>query len=110
MLYPDGDIVDVFVFEGGDGLFVKDLGEALGSVLRMTGVDGYSSKQEPAIRDLCRRSGIEFRRSELEALANTRDDLGDAVVRLARVVARVADLLRSSRGAANPGEPTDEGR
>lgn len=110
MLFPDGDVVDVFVFERGGGLFVTDLGEALGSVFRMTGVDGCSPKQESAIRDLCRRSGIEFRRSELKVPVNTCEDLGDAIVRLAGLVARVADLLLSSRGAANPGEPTDEGR
>lgn len=109
MLYPDRDIVDVFVFERGDGLLVTDLGETLGSLFRITGEDSCSPEQEQAIRALCHRSGIEFRRSGLEVPVNAPEDLGNAVVRLAEAVERIADILFSGRGAANPGEPTEEG-
>ena len=59
-MYPDGDIVDVFVLEHGNGYMVTDFGDALGW-LRMQSEE-QSQEQGLMIEALCRTLGIELHR------------------------------------------------
>ncbi len=92
MLYPDGDIVDIFVLDRGDYHLLTDFGEALGW-LRMQSISTRRTpRQLELIKDVCRTLGIELSRGQLTLKVDADGDMAEAVVRLAQAVVRVSDV------------------
>lgn len=100
MLYPDGDIVDVFVAERGATWCVTDLGETLGWLGLQSVSDRRSAKQDEVIGEVCRALQVTLRSGRLELQVSTLDDLGEAVVRVAQAVVRIADVASRSKPRA----------
>ena len=100
MQYPDGGIVDVFVDERGATWCVTDFGEALGWLGLQSVSDRRSAQQDAVIEDVCRALRVTLRRGQLELLVTASDDLGEAVLRIAQAVVRVADVSFHSKPRA----------
>ena len=92
IMYPDGGIVDVFILERQDEYVLTDFGEALGWLRLQSASDKLSAKQRLLVEDACRTLGIRLDRERLTLRIGKNDALGDAVLRLAQAVARVADI------------------
>lgn len=91
-LYPDGDVIDVFVEERGDDYLLTDYGEALGWLRAQSFGDDLTVSQTRMTQDICVTLGVEFDRGQLtlhdmDALA-----LSDAVHRVGQAMVRVADI------------------
>ena len=100
LLYPDGDIVDVFVLEQGKDFIVTDFGDALGWLRMQSASSRRSRKQQFLIEDVCQTLGVEFSRGRLVLRSGAGDTLGETVLRLAQAVVRVSDLWFTLRNRA----------
>jgi hypothetical protein len=94
-IYPDGDVIDLFLKEKIGIKTLTDLGETT-RWLRMQSVSKErSNKQERLIQDICLTHGVEFHRGMLIIrLSNPNESrsLSQAVIDLSEAVIRVADL------------------
>ena len=92
MLYPDGGVVDVFVLERDDTYIITDHGDALGWLGLQSLSQKLTHKQNSLLQDLCQTLGLELSGKQLLLQPIKKDELGEAVVRVAQGVVRVADL------------------
>ena len=92
-LYPDGDIIDLFL-QYKDGQFtLTDLGETIRWLKMQTLAPKRSPKQNQLIQDVCLTNGVELFRGMLVArLHGGIDALSQAVARLAQACLRTADI------------------
>ena len=92
LLYPDGDVIDLYVQKGIDGESLTDAGETL-RWLRSSSLSGkFTDKQKQCIRDVCVTHGVEWYQGELILRIGGNVNLADSVMRLAQACSRVADL------------------
>ena len=91
-LYPDGDVIDLYVKETPAGKTLTDLGESLRWLRNQSLSQRRSTKQRQLIEDICLNHGIEFYKGMLMLRVRTEDDWGKAVMRLAQASLRVSDL------------------
>ena len=110
LMYPDGDLVDVFVLERGDEWVVTDHGDALGWLIGRSASGNLSPAQNELVEDVCRTQGVELHRGRL--LRRCRGDaaLADAVERVALSAVRVSDVWFTfrARTRATVGDEVDE--
>ncbi len=97
LLYPDGGVVDVFVLEQANRYTVTDFGDALGWLGLQSVSRRRSSKQEMLVKDVCATLRIELSQDQLVLRLVRRDQLGEAVLRVAQAVIRVSDLWFTMR-------------
>lgn len=92
-LYPDGDIIDVFCKEEGDGsVVVSDMAETT-RWLRMQAVSGRRSvKQQALLGDVALNHGVELFRGMLTARLRQGDNLAQVATRVAQAALRASDL------------------
>lgn len=96
-LYPDGDIIDLFVSEQ-DGLFtITDLGESLRWLRMQNTSPRRSPKQQKLIEDVTLSHGLELFRGMLVARARTSNELTSVLLRTAQGALRVADIWFTMR-------------
>jgi len=91
-LYPDGDVIDLFVETHDDTLTVTDLGETLRWLRMQTITQRMSPRQRWLIEDVCLNSGVELFHGMLNVRVRADDDLAAAVTRLGQAAVRVADI------------------
>jgi hypothetical protein len=94
LLYPDGDVIDVFLAERAGIPTITDLGETL-RWLRMQSLSTRRTpKQQKLIEDICLNHGLELYRGMLMARVAGGVDaaLAATVIRVAQGALRVADL------------------
>lgn len=96
-LYPDGDVVDLFIKEQSGVLTVSDLGETLRWLRMQTLAPRRSPKQIKLIEDVCLNHGLELYRGMLLARVRPGDNLGSVVLRAAQGALRVADIWFTMR-------------
>ncbi len=91
-LYPDGDVVDLFLKTSGDVVTLTDLGETVRWLSMQTFSRQRSKKQDVLIQDICLTHRIEFYRSMLIIRLSQSESLASALTRLAQAALQVADL------------------
>lgn len=91
-LYPDGDIIDLFIQEQNGALTVTDLGETLRWLRAQSLSPRRSPKQTKLIEDVCLNHGLEFYRGMLLARVKPGDNLAAVTMRAAQGALRVADI------------------
>lgn len=97
-LYPDGDVIDLFVDEMGET--VTDLGETL-RWLRMQSLSSKRSKrQQKLLEDVCLNHGLELYKGMLTARVKPGADFASVIMRVAQGALRVADLWFTMRTRA----------
>jgi len=99
-LYPDGDVIDVFLSEKNGSYTLTDLGETLGWLKTQTVAPKRSPKQRQLISDVCLTHGVELFRGMLTVRLRSPDDVTEALVRLSQAAVRVADLWFTFRTRA----------
>ena len=99
-MYPDGDIVDVFVESGANGYCVTDYGEALGWIQLQGFSDVLTPDQRNLIGDVCTTLGVVFDAGELNVKSSDETFLSDAVHRIGQASVRVCDLWFNTSGRA----------
>jgi len=99
-LYPDWDVIDVFLSEKNGSYTLTDLGETLGWLKTQTVASKKSPKQRQLIADVCLNHGVELFRGMLTVRLRTADDITEALVRLSQASVRVADLWFTFRTRA----------
>ena len=92
MMYPDGDLVDVFVLERGDERVVTDHGDALGWLSGRSTSRALTAAQDAMAQDVCRTQGVELHRGRLMRRCESEAAVADAVQRVALAAVRVADI------------------
>lgn len=96
-LYPDGDVIDVYVREEGTGFTVTDLGEALGWLRLQSLSDRRSPKQDRLLQDIALTLGVELFRGQIMMRCASPQELPLAVQRVGQAALRVADLWFTTR-------------
>ena len=107
LLYPDGDVVDVFVLERDGDYIVTDYGDALGWLSTQSVSARRSPRQQLLVDDICQTLGIGLNNGQLTLQARSDIALGEAVIRLAQAAVRVSDLWFTFRSRA-PQTTADE--
>ena len=92
MLYPDGDVVDVFILERSESYTVTDFGDALGWLGLQSVSRRRSPRQEALVRDVCRTLRIGLFQDQLVLRNVLKDALAESVLRVAQAAVRVSDL------------------
>ena len=92
LMYPDGDLVDVFVLERGAERVVTDHGDALGWLTRRSASQSLSRTQNELVQDVCRTQGVELYRGRLLRRCEGEAAVADAVQRVALAAVRVSDI------------------
>lgn len=96
-LYPDGDVIDVYLKEKAGVVTLTDLGESL-RWLRMQSLSPRRSpKQQKLVEDICLTHGLEFFKGMFVVRVKAGETMGKAVTRLAQGALRVADLWFTMR-------------
>ena len=96
-LYPDGDVIDVFLSEQDGVITVTDLGETL-RWLRMQSLSPRRSpRQNKLIEDVCLNHGLELFRGMLSARVKPGGTLASVLLRVAQGALRVADIWFTMR-------------
>ena len=96
-MYPDGDIVDVFVEERGGESVVTDYGESLGWLQMQSVRDQLTGNQRQMVEDVCLTLGVELDRGQLTLRCANASALSDAIHRLGQAAVRVSDLWFTMR-------------
>lgn len=91
-LYPDGDVIDVFLVNDDFPATLTDFGDTLGWLWTQTFSNKRTKKQDRFIEDVCRTHGVELFRGMLTIRIGKPADFSDAVTRLSQAALRVSDL------------------
>ncbi len=97
-LYPDGDVIDLYLKEGEGLSTLTDLGETLGWLRMQTVANKQTNRQRRLIDDVCVTHGVELYKGMLMTRVREPEDLAPAVTRLSQAALRVADLWFTFRG------------
>jgi len=99
-LYPDGDVIDLFLSKERGDYTLTDLGETL-RWLRMQSIgQRRSPKQNKLIQDVCLNHGVELFRGMLMVRVKHSDNFSGDLTRLAQAALRVSDLWFTMRTRA----------
>lgn len=96
-LYPDGDVIDLFVQAHNDGATITDLGETTRWLRTQSVSPRRSAKQTKLIEDVCLNHGLEFFRGMLLARVKPTDNFAAVTMRAAQGALRVADIWFTMR-------------
>ncbi len=92
LLYPDGDLIDLFVLEQDGTYLLTDYGDTLGW-LRMQSVSGeLTENQRALVDDVCLTLDIRRDRGQLILRVSERTEIADALHRLGQAALRIADV------------------
>jgi hypothetical protein len=100
LLYPDGDIIDIFFQQTGEQLVLTDLGETLRWLRMQTVAARRSKKQDRMIADVTMNHNVELFRGMLLVRVKDLSELGVQVMRLSQAALRVSDLWFTMRNQA----------
>lgn len=92
LLYPDGDLIDLFVLERDGEYLVTDYGDTLGWLSTQSVSDDLTVNQSRLIEDVCMTLGIEQNGGQMTLHVHNHRALADAVHRLGQAALRVADI------------------
>ena len=99
-MYPDGDIVDIFVIERDGSYIFTDYGEALGWLGMQSDRGRLSDNQRRLVDDVCLTLGVELHRGQLVLRCEKPENFGETVHRIGQAVVRVSDLWFTLRNQA----------
>ncbi len=97
LLYPDGDVIDLFVKEAEGVVTVSDLGETLRWLRTQSLSPKRSPKQQKLLEDVCLNHGLELYRGMLLARVKGNESPASVVMRAAQGALRAADLWFTMR-------------
>lgn len=96
-LYPDGDVIDIFVRQQGERTVFTDLGETLRWLRMQTISDKRSPKQRRFLEDLRLDYGVELFKGVLRLESRHPDDFSQDLSRITQAALRASDLWLTFR-------------
>jgi len=99
-MYPDGDIVDLFVYEQDGRPVVTDYGESLDWLQMQSLHDQLTNNQIQMVEDVCLTLGVELNSGQLTLRCANISELGDVIHRLGQAAVRVSDIWFTLRNRA----------
>ena len=78
-LYPDGDLIDVYIESQDSRYLITDYGETWGQVQVQSFSDKFSWEQKRYAEKICKRWGIALNRGHLVVLVGDKEHIRDAV-------------------------------
>ncbi len=96
-MYPDGDLIDVFVEQRNDEYVITDYGEAMGWLKMQSFSDKLTSNQRGMADDICMTFGVELNRGQISLLHGDTAGLGEAIHTLGQAVVRISDIWLTLR-------------
>ncbi len=96
-LYPDGDVIDLYVKDKAGVITLTDLGESSRWLRTQSLSSRRSPKQQKLVEDVCLTHGLEFFRGMLVSRLKEGDAIGAAITRMAQGALRVADIWFTMR-------------
>lgn len=93
-LFPDGDVIDIFVKQNDELINLTDLGETVRWLKMQSFSERRTPKQRQLIEDICLNHGIEFSNGTLLLRVSDVHDVSSSVLRLAQACIRVADVRK----------------
>lgn len=91
-LYPDGDVVDIFVKYQDSGFILTDLGETIGWLLTNSISNSLSEKKDELIKDSLIIYQVERYKGMLIKRCENAENLSSAVIDLCQAIIRVSDV------------------
>lgn len=91
-LYPDGDVIDVFLVDDGFPTTLTDFGDTLGWLWTQTAAKDRTARQQRLIQDVVLTHGVELYRGMLTIRVQDSKSLAEAITRLSQAALRVSDL------------------
>jgi hypothetical protein len=101
LLYPDGDIIDVFVKKTDRGYRITDLGESVRWLKNQTASARRTKRQLEVIVDICKVTGVQFFRGALTIDTNDSAKLAERLMDVTQASLRVSDLSMAFRARSN---------
>lgn len=99
LLFPNGDVIDVFIAKTADSFTVTDYGDAADWLDTRTTIRRRSPKQRGLIEDTCETLGIGLENEQMVLREVAWSNLVDSVVRIAQAEARIGDVWFTTRQA-----------
>lgn len=99
-MYPDGDLIDVYVEQRGEEYLVTDYGEALGWLRMHSFSERLTSNQCRMADDVCLTLGVELDRGQISLSYRDTAELGEAVHTLGQAAVRISDIWFTLRTRA----------
>lgn len=96
-LYPDGDVIDVYLVEQNGKMALTDFGESLRWLRSQSSSMKKTPKQKMFVHDVCMTHRAELQNGMLLVRLESINALADAVIRLGQASARVADIVFTMR-------------
>ena len=100
LLYPDGDVIDIYLKEKEGQYILTDLGETLRWLRMQTISEKMSEKQETLIQDTLLTHGVERYKGMLIIKIQGNENLASAVTTLSQAAFRVSDIWFTFRTRA----------
>lgn len=91
-VYPDGDVIDLYVQQSGAVATVTDMGETLRWLDMQTTSPKRSARQQKIVESACETVDVALENGMLMARARDDRELTDAVLRVSQAAARAADV------------------
>ncbi len=91
-IFPNGDLLELFVDETLEGFVVSDLGETWGWLFRTSGMEDLTSGCRKQIREIENGTGVQFQRGTLRYRCNSGADLASGVHLVAQAAMQMAEL------------------
>lgn len=89
-IYPDGDIIELFVKPTRKNMIVSDLGETLRWMKPQMLSLRWLEKKDKLIRDVCRTHNLRYYRGMLIARCRPDDSVADTVLRTLQAVITIS--------------------
>ena len=99
-MYPDGDMVDVFIIERAGNFIVTDHGEGLSWLRSQSLSSRLTQNQRRLVEDVCMTLGVEVFRGRLLFRCERLEELSEVVHRIGQSVVRVSDIWFTLRTRA----------
>ncbi len=105
-MYPDGDIIDVFIEDHRNSYLLTDYGETIGWLRMQTYSGDLTTNQLLMVEDTCSTLNIVLDRGQLTLECSGISLLGDSVIRLGQACVRASDIwftfrTRTTRSVAD---------
>jgi len=91
-VYPDGQVIDLYVKSGNANWMATDLGETHRWLDSQSWADKRTPAQQDMIQQILKIHGVETFNGALLASFGAEQGVGDAITRLAQAAARVSDI------------------
>lgn len=98
-IFPNGDLLELFVEETPDGFVVSDLGETWGWLFRTYGIDNFTPARRQKVREIENGTDVHFWRGVLRYECESSSQLAMGVHLVGQAALQMAELRHSIKAS-----------